>query len=138
MFNKLLGEIKNRRIEKLMAFNFKFHHIPGVENKIADCLSRLTSRIREAEHFSLNEPMLGSFANVKKVTIKSPVECDDPWVQDLAVSAITDADYMAMMSHIELGTEIDKMPQECELSKLSSCYKDLLTLTLKGEKTLIL
>ena len=132
MFNKPLGEIKNRwissMIEKLMAFNYKFHHIPGVENKIADCLSRLTRRIREAEHFSLNEPMLGSYANVKKVTIKSPVECDDPWVQDLAVSAMTDADYMVMVSHIELGTEVDEMPQECELSKLSSFHKELSTL----------
>ena len=49
MFNKPLSEIKNRRIrnmiEKLMNFNFKFHHIPGVENRIADCLSRLTRRI---------------------------------------------------------------------------------------------
>ena len=82
--------------------------------------------------------MLGSYATVKKVAIKSPVECDDPWVQDLAVSAMTDADYMAMVSHIGLGTEIDEMPQEYELSKLSSCYKELSTLTLKGGKTLIL
>ena len=121
-----------------MTFNLVFYHIPGVKNEIADCLSRLTRRIQEAEHFSLNEPMLGSYATVKKVAIKSPVECDDPWVQDLAVSAMTDADYMVMVSHIELGTDIDEMPQECELSKLSSCYKELSTLTLKGGKTLIL
>ena len=103
MFNKPLGEIKNRRIrsmiEKLMAFNF--HHIPGVENKIADCLSRLTRRIRETEHFSLSEPTLGSYAKVKRVSTTSPVECDDPWVQDLAVTASTDANYMNMVSHIE-------------------------------------
>ena len=105
-----------------MAFNFKFHHIPGVENKIADCLSCLTRRISETEHFSLSEPTLGSYAKVKKNTIKSPVECDDPWVQDLAVTASNDANYMNMVSHIELGTEISEMPQECELSQLSSDY----------------
>ena len=54
------------------------------------------------------------------------------------MSAMTDADYMAMVSHIELGTEIDESSQECELSKLKSCYEDLSTLTLKGGKTLIL
>ena len=74
MFNKPLGEIKNRRIrsmiEEMMTFNLVFHHIPGVKNEIADCLSRLTRRIREAEHFSLNEPMLGSYATVKKFNCK--------------------------------------------------------------------
>ena len=46
-----LGSVENCRIrnmiEKLMAFNFKCNHIRGVENKIADCLSRLTRRICE-------------------------------------------------------------------------------------------
>ena len=64
----------------------------------------------------------------KKVVIKSLVESDDPWVQD----------YMVMVSNIELGTEVDEMPQECELSNLSSCYKELSTLTLKGGNILIL
>ena len=129
MFNKPLGERKNRRIrnmiEKLMEFNFKFHPIPGVENK-----SCLTRRIRETEHFSLSEPTLESYAKVKRVSTTSPVECDDPWVQDLAVTASTDANYMNMVSHIELGTEISEMSQECELSQLSSDYKRLSTLNL--------
>ena len=68
MFNKPLSEIKNRRIrnmiEKLMVFNFKFHHIPGVENKIADCLSILTRRIRATEYFSLAEPTLGNYEKI--------------------------------------------------------------------------
>ena len=54
-------------IEKLMAFNFKFHHIPGVENKIEDCISRLTRWIRETEHYSLFEPTLGNYAKVKRI-----------------------------------------------------------------------
>ena len=105
MFNKPLSEIKNRRIrnmiEKLMVFNFKFHHIPGVENKIADCLSRLTRRIRATEHFSLSEPTLGNYYKVKRISNSSPVECDDPWVQDLAVIASNAASYMNMVSHIK-------------------------------------
>ena len=36
-----------------------------------------------------------------------------------------EAEYMVMLSHMELGTEMDEMTQLCELSKLSSCYKEL-------------
>ena len=52
------------------------------------------------------------------------VECDDPWVENLAVSAMADADYMVMVSHIELGTEVDEMPQECELSNYQDVIKN--------------
>ena len=54
------------------------------------------------------------------------------------MTASNDANYMNMVSHIELGTEINEIPQECELSQLSSDYKRLSTLTLKGGRTLIL
>ena len=71
MFNKPLSEIKNRRIrnmiEKPMGFDFKFHHIPGVENKIADCLSRLTRRIPATEHFSFAESTLGNYDKIKTI-----------------------------------------------------------------------
>ena len=74
---------------------------------------------------------------LKRLQLRA-MECDDPWVENLSVSAMADPEYMVMVSHIELGTEVDEMPQECELSKLTSCYKELSTLTLKGGKTLIL
>ena len=36
IFNKNLGDIKNKRIrdmiERMMCYNFKFHHIPGKQN----------------------------------------------------------------------------------------------------------
>ena len=69
IFNKQLGDIKNKRIrdmvERIMCFNFKFHHIPGKDNKISDCFSRLTRRIREAEHFYLAEPILADRSVIK-------------------------------------------------------------------------
>ena len=48
------------------------------------------------------------------------MECDDPWVQELAVMASNDADYMNMVSHIELGTKMNNLPQEYELSQMGS------------------
>ena len=46
IFSKPLGNIKNIRIrsmvEKLMCYNFVFHHVPAEKNQIVDCFSRLT------------------------------------------------------------------------------------------------
>ena len=54
-------------VAKLMCYNFKFHHIPGKSNKIADCFSRVTRRIRETEHYDITDPILADHATIKKV-----------------------------------------------------------------------
>ena len=55
IFNKPLGNIKNLRIrsmvEKLMMYNFVFHHVPAENNQIVDCLRRVTREIKAS-----NEP----------------------------------------------------------------------------------
>ena len=51
---------------------------------------------------------------------------------------MSDPEYVAMVGHIELGTEVGEIPKECELANIQSNYKDLSTVTLKGGKTLIL
>ena len=62
IFNKPLGDIKNRRIrdmvEKLMGLTFQFHYVPAEKNQITDCFSRLTREIREAEHFEVSDSIL--------------------------------------------------------------------------------
>ena len=67
-------------------------------------MSRLTRRIREAEHFSLNDPILADYSIVKKIAYKSKIETEDPWVEKLAIAAMADPEYVAMIAHIELGT----------------------------------
>ena len=64
-----------------MGYNFKFHHIPGKQNSIADCFLRLTRRIREAEHFSISEPILADHETIKKIGIKTKFQAEDPWVE---------------------------------------------------------
>ena len=81
-------------------------------------MSRLTRRIREAEHFPLTDPILADYSIVKKIAYKSKVETEDPWVEKLAVSAMADPEYMAMVAHIELGTEVGDIPKECELANM--------------------
>ena len=53
MFTKTLDKHKNLRIramiEKLMIYNFVFHHVAGEDNTIVDCFSRLTREIKEAQ-----------------------------------------------------------------------------------------
>ena len=70
MFNKTLDQHKNLRIramiEKMAGYNFTFHHIGAEENRIADCLSRLTRNIREAEHFSLGDTRLADEDKVEQ------------------------------------------------------------------------
>ena len=85
IFDKPLGDIKNRRIrdmvEKLMGFNFKFHYVPAEENKILDCFSRLTREIREAEHFEVSDSVLADHSlinKIKKVSLKKNAQENDP------------------------------------------------------------
>merc|ERR1712208_24440 len=70
IFNKPLGNIKNLRIrsmvDKLMMYNFVFHHVPAESNQIVDYLSRLTREIKEAEHFSLFDAVLADHKKLRQ------------------------------------------------------------------------
>lgn len=125
-------------IEHMISYNLVFHHIPGVTNKIADCLSRLTRRIREAEHFPLSDPILGNYTRINKIAYKSNVETDDPWVEKLAIAAMSDPEYVTMIAHIENGRELADILKDSELGNMRSNWEDFSTITIKGGKTLIL
>ena len=81
-----------------MCYNLVFHHILGETNKIADCLSHLIRRIREAEQF---------YGKINKIAYKSKVKTDDPWVEKLAAAAMADPEYVTMIAHIGNGTELN-------------------------------
>ena len=142
IFQKNLGDIQNRRIQdmvgKLMPYNFKFHHIPGKSNKIADCFSRLTRQIRETEHFEIAEPILADHATIKRIGIKSDVQIEDPWVKKLAKSASVDFKYNLMVQHLETKTEFEHIPKDCELSGMGTYYDMLSVCTFKDGRCLIL
>merc|ERR1712215_294668 len=74
MFSKPLGNHKNLRIsamiEKLMIYNFVFHHVPAENNQIVDCLSRLTREIKEAKHFSLCDAVLADHKQIEAIMVK--------------------------------------------------------------------
>ena len=63
---------------------------------------------------------------------------EDPWDKKLAIAAMSDPEYVAMIAHIENITELADIPKESELANMRSNWKDLSTITVKGGKTLIL
>ena len=69
MFTKTLDKHKNLRIrtmiEKLMVYNFVFHHVPAKNNQIVDCFSRLTHEIKEFEHYSLCDNVLADHDKIE-------------------------------------------------------------------------
>ena len=81
MFEKNISDILNTRqqrmIEKLQYYNLDITHISGINNKIADCISRLTRSIREAPHFPLSELRLASVAKSAR-DYAAQVETSDP------------------------------------------------------------
>lgn len=74
IFSKPLGNIKNIRIrsmvEKLMCYNFVFHHVPAEKNQIVNCFSSLTQEIQEAEHIDICDSILADH-NTIEVRIKT-------------------------------------------------------------------
>ena len=144
VFQKNIADIENKRIQhivtKLMCYNFKFKHIPGTSNKIADCFSRLTRRIREIENIEIDEPILADHATIKKVGRKSNVQIEDPWVERLANVASKDIKYQIMVQQIETGEEFENIQKlnDCELSSMGTYYDKLSVCTLKDGQSLIL
>ena len=124
-------------IKRMMCYNFRFHHIPGKQNSIADCFSRLTHRHREAEHFSISEPILADHATIKKIGIKTKFQVEDPWVEKLAKSAMLDINYNIMIQYLETKTDISKIPNGCELKNMASYYRKLSVFILKDNNEIL-
>ena len=61
----------------------------------------------------------------------------DPWVEQIAKSAMLETDYWIAIQHVELRTKLGDIPKECELSEMSGSFNDLSVTTIKGGKTLI-
>ena len=104
-------------IENMQCYNQKFTHIQGTKNAIADCLSRLTRQIREAQHIPLADPILADRAKSIKGD-KKQIEQDDPWVQRIATTAMRDPDYLTMVHYMDAGTELNDMPTGCDLKEM--------------------
>merc|ERR1711888_277460 len=138
-----LDQHRNLRIrsmmEKMEGYNFIFHHIGAENNKIADCLSRLTRNIREPEHFSLGDTRLADeekierqLKKVKLVKSSNKMMEDDQWVEHLGNVAMSDEDYLTMIHHLEAGSDKEEISKDCELSVMHNHINKLSVHTLRG------
>ena len=141
MMNKPLADITNRRhqkiLDRLQNYNFIGEHIPGVDNKIADCLSRLCRNIRQTHHYSQRMPRILPMSKRAKVYLKQ-VEILDPMVSQLATIAGNDLDYMEMMMNIENGTHQKDLHDASELRQMEGLLSELGTVTLPNGERLII
>ena len=108
-------------VEKLMGFTFEFHYVPAEKNEIADCFSRITREIQEAEHLEVSDSILADYKLIKKIkkvwALKGAAQEDDPWVEHLGKVAMTDQDYVNMTHNLESGTDFKNLDKDSELSK---------------------
>ena len=121
-------------VEKIMCFNLKFHHIAGTTKCHSWLHVQANKKNQGSQNFPLSDPILADYAVVKKIAYKSEIETEDPWVEKLATAAMLDTDYVAMIAHIELGTELGDIPKDCELANMGSNWEELSVVTLKGGK----
>ena len=61
-----------------------------------------------------------------------------PGSKKIAIAAMADREYVAIIAHIDLVTELADIPKESELANMRSNWKDLSTVTVNRGKTLIL
>ena len=90
-------------VEKLMCYNFIFHHVHSEKNQIVDCFSRLTREIQEAEHFNICDSILADHkaieARIKTIrTSNKTPQKDDPRVEYLGKVAMSDPGYINILS----------------------------------------
>ena len=71
-------------------------------------------------------------------TIKSDVQIEDTWVKELAKSASADFKYKLMIQHLEVKTEFEHIPKDCEIAEMGTYFKKLSVFTLKDGRCLIL
>ena len=118
-------------IEQMWGTTSNFTTYLTKKNEIAYCFSRLTRSIREAEHFSISEPILADHATIKKIGVKTRFQPEDPWVEKLAKSAMLDTNYNIMIQHLETKADISEIPNSCELRDMASYFRKLSVFTLK-------
>ena len=112
------------------------YYVSAERNEIADCFSRLTQEIKEAEHFEVCDSVFANHKLIKKIkkvrTSKKATQEDDPWVEHLGIVAMTDQDYVNMIHNIESGTDFKNVDKECELAKFHHFQNNLSVITVSG------
>ena len=140
MLSKPIADIENRRHQKiltrLMNYNFNCTHIAGVDNKIADALSRLCRKVVATHHYSQNMPRILSMSKRASIYVKQ-LEVLDPMVVELAQIGARDPAYVNMLNDVENGVNPKNLSQDSELKRVEGSLAHLGLVTLPDGNRLI-
>ena len=140
MIEKPICDITNKRHQKILTriqnYNFKSVHIPGLENRICDCLSRLCRAVTKTHHYPIPAPRLLPMSKRASVHAKQ-LETQDPLVADLAVAGAACQAYVAMLNDIENRTPAKDLQEDSELRKISGLLGELGTVVMPDGTRLI-
>ena len=133
LMKKPLTEITNLKHQKLMlklqAYAFTTVHIKGVQNQIADCLSRLCSKVVKSIYSPDEVPRILSIS--KKASIRrKQLECQDPLVLELGEIVSHCEKYLQCLNYLENRTPVSQMDPNCELRQLTGGINSLSVRTL--------
>ena len=140
MLNKPIADIQNRRHQKILTrlqnHNFEGHHIPGIDNKIADALSRLCRNVVSTHHYSQTMPRI--LPTSKKASIRAKqLEIMDPLVVELAQIGAGEPEYVAMCSDVEHRVHPKDLHPDSELKIIEGCLAHIGVTTLPDGKRLL-
>ena len=136
MIVKPIADIENRRHQKILAqlmnYNFK-----GVNNRIADALSRLCRKVVDTHHYTQKMPRILSMSK-KAVIHEKQLEVLDPLVVELAQIGSGDPEYVEMLNDVENGTGSKDIHETSELKRIEGSLAQLGIVTLPDGNRLII
>ena len=140
MLKKPIADIQNRRHQKILIrlqnYNFEGTHIAGVNNKIADALSRLCRNITSTHHYPQTMPRI--LPTSKRASIREKqLEVLDPLVVELAEIGATDPEYSAMCADVENRIRPKDLHHKSEVKVIEGCLQHIGVATLPDGNRLL-
>ena len=140
LMDKPIADVRNpkhqRILTRLQLYNFEKVHIPGLQNRICDALSRLCKNVMKTHHAPSDAPRLLPMSK-RAHWHKKQLEVEDPLVLELAQAGSIDSNYVSMCNDIENNTAAKDLPEDSELKTVSGLLESLSVFTMSDGSRII-
>ena len=140
LMEKPIADVRNpkhqRILTRLQLYNFEKIHIPGLQNKVCDALSRLCQNVMRTHHAPSEPPRLLPMSK-RAHWHKKQLEVEDPLVMELAQAGSVDSSYVSMCNDIENNTSAKDLPENSELRSVAGMLQDLGVVTMSDGSRII-
>ena len=138
--NKHTADIENRSLQKILerASNYSWQpkYIRGVDNRVADALSRLCKEVSTYSFkYDRKLPRLMTISTRKALRVKQ-VETEDPLIAKLAETGAEDPEYIDMIKSVQEDNL--NIPKENEIKKIKDHKSCLSIVTLESGNKLVI